>query len=251
MYYLRDGLGVAEAGLDLRADRRRGRADHHALHTAQLDRGRPRGRVLDEPAGCRACCIAVLTWLVIIGGVKSIGRAVEKLSPLKVALYLAGGLFVIVVNAGQLPAVLASVFREAFSLRAATGTAAGMALMVGMRYGLARGVYANEAGYGTAAVAYGTAQSDRPGAAGAERRHRGVRRLVRHLVDQRPDDPRDRRLDERPEQHGGRRARVQQRDPGGGRLDRGVLRVPVRLHDADRVGVLRRAVLRVHPRACA
>ena len=106
--------------------------------------------------------IAVLTWLVIIGGVTSIGRAVEKLSPLKVGLYLAGGLFVIVVNAARLPEVFASIFREAFSLRAATGTAAGMALMVGMRYGLARGVYANEAGYGTAAVAYGTARSDYP-----------------------------------------------------------------------------------------
>ncbi len=106
--------------------------------------------------------IAVLTWLVIIGGVTSIGRAVEKLSPLKVFLYVAGGLFVIVVNAAKLPAVFAAIFHEAFSLRAATGTAAGMALMVGMRYGLARGVYANEAGYGTAAVAYGTARSDDP-----------------------------------------------------------------------------------------
>jgi alanine or glycine:cation symporter, AGCS family len=108
------------------------------------------------------CIIAVLTWLVIIGGVKSIGRAVEKLSPLKVILYVAGGLFVIGVNAARLPAVFTAIFREAFSLRAATGTAAGMALMVGMRYGLARGVYANEAGYGTAAVAYGTARSDNP-----------------------------------------------------------------------------------------
>lgn len=106
--------------------------------------------------------IAVLTWLVIIGGVKSIGRAVEKLSPLKVFLYVAGGLFVIGANAARLPAVFAAIFREAFSLRAATGSAAGMALMIGMRYGLARGVYANEAGYGTAAVAYGTARSDDP-----------------------------------------------------------------------------------------
>ena len=62
-----------------------------------------------------------------------------------------------------------------------------------MRYGLARGVYANEAGYGTAAVAYGTARSDDADAAGAERGHRGVRRLVRHLVDQRAHHPRDRR----------------------------------------------------------
>ncbi|HEX7484506.1 MAG TPA: amino acid carrier protein [Vicinamibacterales bacterium] len=106
--------------------------------------------------------IAVLTWLVIVGGVKSIGRAAERLSPLKVFLYLAGGLFVIGANAARLPEVIAAIFREAFSLRAATGTATGMALMVGMRYGLARGVYANEAGYGTAAVAYGTARSDHP-----------------------------------------------------------------------------------------
>jgi AGCS family alanine or glycine:cation symporter len=54
------------------------------------------------------------------------------------------------------------VFREAFSLQAAAGTAAGIGVMTAMRYGVARGVYANEAGYGTAAVAYGTAKSDRP-----------------------------------------------------------------------------------------
>ncbi len=106
--------------------------------------------------------IAVLTWLVIIGGVKSIGRAVEKLSPLKVFLYLAGGLFVIAANAGQLPAVFAAIFREAFSLKAAAGSATGVGVLVAMRYGLARGVYANEAGYGTAAVAYGTARSAKP-----------------------------------------------------------------------------------------
>lgn len=103
--------------------------------------------------------IAVLTWLVIIGGVKKIGRAVETLSPLKVSLYLAGGLVVILANAAELPGVFAAIFREAFSLRAAAGTASGMGIMVAMRYGLARGVYANEAGYGTAAVAYGTAKS--------------------------------------------------------------------------------------------
>lgn len=106
--------------------------------------------------------IAVLTWLVIIGGVTSIGRAVEKLSPLKVFLYLAGGLFVILANAERLPEVFGAIFREAFSLRAAGGSATGLGVMVAMRYGLARGVYANEAGYGTAAVAYGTARSGEP-----------------------------------------------------------------------------------------
>ena len=55
--------------------------------------------------------VAVLTWLVIIGGIKSIGRAAEKLSPLKVGLYLVGGLIVIIFNAAKIPGVLALVFR--------------------------------------------------------------------------------------------------------------------------------------------
>lgn len=106
--------------------------------------------------------IAVLTWLVIIGGVRSIGRVAAKLSPLKVSLYLVGGLVVIVTHIGALPDILALVLREAFSFKAATGSAAGLGVMMAIRYGLARGIYANEAGYGTAAVAYGTAQSVRP-----------------------------------------------------------------------------------------
>jgi AGCS family alanine or glycine:cation symporter len=106
--------------------------------------------------------VAVLTWLVIIGGVKSIGRAAEKLAPAKVVLYLAGGLLVIVLHADRLPETIALVFREAFSLRAGLGSVAGIGMTMAMRYGLARGLYANEAGYGTAAFVYGTARTRRP-----------------------------------------------------------------------------------------
>jgi AGCS family alanine or glycine:cation symporter len=102
--------------------------------------------------------IAVLVWLVIIGGIKVIGRVAERLSPLKVGLYLAGGLIVIVFNAARIPGVLATVVREALTPRSALG----FGVFVAMRYGIARGIYANEAGYGTAAVAYGTAQSSQP-----------------------------------------------------------------------------------------
>jgi len=114
------------------------------------------------PTWASGVVIAVLTCLVVIGGIKSIGRAAERLAPLKVFLYLAGGLIVILTHAGELPEVLSLIFREAFSTRAAVGTAAGMGMMVAMRYGLARGIYANEAGYGTAAVVYGTARSQEP-----------------------------------------------------------------------------------------
>ena len=118
--------------------------------------------VFGVPTWVTGVVVAVLAWLVIIGGIKSIGRAAEKLAPLKVGLYLLGGLYVIAVHAGNIPEVFALIFREAFSTQAVAGGAGGIVMMNAMRYGLARGVYANEAGYGTAAVAYGTAQSREP-----------------------------------------------------------------------------------------
>jgi AGCS family alanine or glycine:cation symporter len=117
---------------------------------------------LGVPTWVSGVTVAVLTWLVIIGGLGSIGRAAERLSPLKVGLYLAGGLIVIGSHAAKIPEVLALVVREAFSMQAATGSAAGVGVWVALRFGLARGIYANEAGYGTAAVAYGTAASRQP-----------------------------------------------------------------------------------------
>ena len=106
--------------------------------------------------------LAVLAWLVVIGGVRSIGRAAEKLAPFMVVLYLVGGLVVILTNLGEVPGVIQLVLREAFSTKAVGGGALGTGMMVAVRYGLARGIYANEAGYGTAAVAYGSAKSDQP-----------------------------------------------------------------------------------------
>jgi AGCS family alanine or glycine:cation symporter len=73
-----------------------------------------------------------------------------------------GGAIVIGSHMARLPEVLALVVREAFSTQAASGAVFGLAMMNALRYGVARGVYANEAGYGTAAVAYGTAKSAHP-----------------------------------------------------------------------------------------
>jgi AGCS family alanine or glycine:cation symporter len=106
--------------------------------------------------------LAVLTWLVIVRGIKSIGRAAEKLSPVKVGFYMIGALIVIIANIAKLPGVLAMVFHDAFLPHAATGAAAGLTIKEALSYGIRRGVYANEAGYGTAAVTYGTARSQRP-----------------------------------------------------------------------------------------
>jgi AGCS family alanine or glycine:cation symporter len=131
-------------------------------HNAVLGVWDASGRVVISDRLFIGIVLGILTWLVTVRGIKALGRAAEKLSPLKVGLYLVGGLVVIVTHIGRLPDVLYLVFSEAFSTKASLGAAGGIAVMAAIRYGVARGVYANEAGYGTAAVAYGTAKSQRP-----------------------------------------------------------------------------------------
>ena len=157
MYYLRDGFrSPLLAWLFAFV------AAVAALTTTPFTQPNSMALVLDTVFGiprlASGIVIAVLTWLVIIGGIASIGRVAEKLSPLKVGLYLAGGLIVIVFNATRIPSVLSMVVSQAFTTRSALG----FSMFMAMRYGIARGIYANEAGYGTAAVAYGTARSAQP-----------------------------------------------------------------------------------------
>jgi AGCS family alanine or glycine:cation symporter len=157
MFYLRDGLKSPALAMAYAVV-----AGVAALTTTPFTQTNSIALVMNTQVGVprwvSGVVIAVLTWLVIIGGIKSIGRAAEKLAPLKVGLFLLGSLVVIVSFAARIPDVLALVVREALTTRSALG----FGVFTAMRYGLARGLYANEAGYGTAAVAYGTAQSDRP-----------------------------------------------------------------------------------------
>ena len=159
MYYLRDGLRSRSLAWIFALV-----AAVAALTTTPFTQPNSIALVLNSVVGipklASGITIAILTWLVIIGGIKSIGRAAEKLSPLKVGLYLTGGLIVIVLNIARLPSVLSMIFDRAFSFQSVAG--GGLGILVSMRYGIARGIYANEAGYGTAAVAYGTARSAQP-----------------------------------------------------------------------------------------
>jgi AGCS family alanine or glycine:cation symporter len=165
MYYLRDGLKSRTLAWIYALV-----AGVAALTTTPFTQPNSIAIAVESVFGIRGwitgVVVAILTWLVIIGGIKSIGRAAERLTPLKVGLYFLGGLTVIVSFADRLPAVLAMVVREAF---ASPGRSAfGFGMFVAMRYGIARGVYANEAGYGTAAVAYGTARSAQPSQQGLQ-----------------------------------------------------------------------------------
>jgi len=106
--------------------------------------------------------LVVISGVVILGGIKRIAAFAEVLVPFMAILYLAGGLVLIALNAGRLPEVFGLVFDGAFSGTAAAGGFAGASIMMAMRYGVARGLFSNEAGLGSAPMVHATAQTDHP-----------------------------------------------------------------------------------------
>jgi len=106
--------------------------------------------------------LAVLTWLVIVGGIKSIAKVTTFLSPFMVFLYIFGALFTLIAFAHHLPHAFYLIFVGAFKPSAIAGGVVGMTVARAIRYGLARGAYSNEAGTGTAATFHATAQTSEP-----------------------------------------------------------------------------------------
>jgi len=106
--------------------------------------------------------LAVLTGLVIVGGLKRIASITEKLVPFMAAIYIVGGLFILLSNVAAIPGAFAVIFKNAFTGTAAVGGFAGAAMARSIRYGVARGVFTNEAGLGSAPIAHAAATTDHP-----------------------------------------------------------------------------------------
>lgn len=106
--------------------------------------------------------IAALTVIIILGGFKRIANTMNILVPIMAAVYLVGALVVIIVNIGNLVPALGSIFAYAFAPHAAVGGFAGSTFALTLRWGAARGVYSNEAGFGTAPAAHSSADVDHP-----------------------------------------------------------------------------------------
>ncbi len=106
--------------------------------------------------------LSVMCGLVILGGIKTIAKFASKVVPLMGGLYILAGLIVIALNADKIGEGLANIFRAAFSGQAATGAFAGASTIAAMRYGVARGVFSNEAGLGSAPIAAAAAKTDHP-----------------------------------------------------------------------------------------
>ena len=106
--------------------------------------------------------MAVCAAAVILGGIKSIGRFAAGVVPLMCVLFILANLLVLVVFAERLPDALAMVFTDAFSGTSAAGGFAGSAVILAVQMGVARGIFSNESGLGTGAIAAASAITDQP-----------------------------------------------------------------------------------------
>ena len=106
--------------------------------------------------------IAVLVGLVLLGGIKRIATVVGKLVPFMAISYVLAAMAILLLNAERLPAAFDLIFTHAFTPAAATGGFAGAAVWAAIRFGVARGIFSNEAGLGSAPIAHASAITNSP-----------------------------------------------------------------------------------------
>ena len=111
------------------------------------------------PSWATAGALFLLIGLVVLGGVKRIGYVAGRVVPTMVIVYILAGLFVVICHYDMIIPTLEMVVIDAFTPTAATGGFAGATVMMAIRFGMARGVFANEAGLGSAPIAHATAIS--------------------------------------------------------------------------------------------
>lgn len=117
------------------------------------------------PVSVTGVILTVLSLIIIVGGIKTISKVSSIVVPFMAVFYIIAGLIVIIGNISNLPAGVAMIFKMAFSVKAVGGGLCGTitaAIMNGMRFGVARGVFSNEAGMGSAAITAAAATTDNP-----------------------------------------------------------------------------------------
>ena len=106
--------------------------------------------------------IGITCFVTIWGGLKRISDVMSRAVPIMAVLYIIMGLGVLILNFRQIPAVIALIVRSAFSPTAAVGGFAGATVREAIQYGVARGIYSNDAGTGYGMIAHASAQTDHP-----------------------------------------------------------------------------------------
>lgn len=106
--------------------------------------------------------LAVIVGLVILGGIHRIGRVAAALVPFMITLYFAAAIYVLVLNAGDIPAMFALIIRSAFSATEASGAFIGGTMGYAFLFGMKRAIFSNEAGQGTSPIAHSAAKTSEP-----------------------------------------------------------------------------------------
>ncbi|SFC45236.1 alanine or glycine:cation symporter, AGCS family [Marinospirillum celere] len=163
MYYIKNGLGPKWAWLGTLFAIFGGIAAFGIGNTVQANSV---ADVLEAnfnlPAAVTGVVIMVLVGMVLIGGIRRIGRVAAALVPFMAISYLLVGLVVLAINASAIPSAVVMIVEYAFTPIAAQGGFAGAAVWAAIRFGVARGIFSNEAGLGSAPIAHASAQTKSP-----------------------------------------------------------------------------------------
>lgn len=163
MYYIKNGLGPKWAWLGTLFAIFGGIAAFGIGNTVQANSV---ADVLEAnfnlPAAVTGVVIMVLVGMVLIGGIRRIGRVAAALVPFMAISYLLVGLVVLAINASAIPSAVVMIVEYAFTPVAAQGGFAGAAVWAAIRFGVARGIFSNEAGLGSAPIAHASAQTKSP-----------------------------------------------------------------------------------------
>ena len=161
MYYIANGLGWKWLGAAFAVF-----ASIAAFGIGNMTQSNSVAAVLEStfnvPTWITGLILMIATALVIIGGIKSIGRVTSVIVPAMIVLYMAAGIAAILINIDTLPAIIELVFTQAFTPTAAAGGFAGAMVREAVRFGVARGVFSNESGLGSAGIAAAAAQTRDP-----------------------------------------------------------------------------------------
>lgn len=109
-----------------------------------------------------AVILCTIIFIIVSGGFKRLASVTQKVVPVMAIFYILFGLFLIILNIDKVPGVFAEIFKSAFTFEAGVGGIAGHTIKEAMRFGVARGLYSNEAGEGSAPVIHSTANVSHP-----------------------------------------------------------------------------------------
>jgi AGCS family alanine or glycine:cation symporter len=163
MYYIKNGLGKNWKWLGMAFALFGSLAGFGLANTVQSNAV---SQVLETnfnvPTAVSGLTMAILVGVVLLGGIKRIATVAGKLVPFMALLYITATLIILVTHAGEIPAAIVLVVDSAFNGAAASGGFAGATIMLALRMGIARGIFSNEAGLGSAPIAHAAAETNSP-----------------------------------------------------------------------------------------